>query len=86
MELQEKEAQKYKGIQEISLGRTNSQYVSINSRAKAIQIIGQTKAFYSQIIPESRCVRKKTLELDILITSKNGDRKIMQSVRITSAP
>ena len=86
MELQEKEAQKYKGIQEISLGRTNSQYVSINSRAKAIQIIGQTKVFYSQIIPESRCVNKKTIDLDILITSTNGDRKIMQSVRIKSAP
>ena len=36
MELQEKEAQKDKRIQEISLERTHSQYVSVNSRLKAI--------------------------------------------------
>ena len=29
-------------------------------------------------------VGKKTVDKDILITSKNGDRKIIQSIRITS--
>ena len=36
MELQEKEAQKYERIQEISLERNHSQNVSVNSRLKAI--------------------------------------------------
>ena len=27
--------------------------------------------------------RKKTVDIDILVTSRNGDRKIMQSIRIT---
>ena len=29
---------------------------------KAIEIIGQRKAFYRQKIPESSCVRKETVE------------------------
>ena len=33
----------------------------VNSRLKAIEIIGQRKAFYRQRIPESSCVRKETL-------------------------
>ena len=28
-------------------------------------------------IPESRCTRKETVNQDILITSKNSDRKVM---------
>ena len=86
MELQEKEAQKDKGMQEISLETTHCQYVSINSRLKTTQIIGQKKAFYSQIIPESGCVRKENLNLYILVASKNGDRKIIQAIRIASGP
>ena len=27
---------------------------------------------------------KKTVDIDILVTSRNGERKIMQSIRITS--
>ena len=27
---------------------------------------------------------KETVDMDILVTSRNGDRKIMQSIRITS--
>ena len=42
------------------------------------------KAFYRQRIPGSSCERKETV--DILVTSRNGDRKIMQSIRITSRP
>ena len=32
------------------------------------------------------CLRKETVGIDILMTSRNGDRKIMQSIRITSRP
>ena len=53
--------------------------MSVNSRLKAIQIIGQRKAFYRQRIPGSSCARKETIDIDILVTSKIGDRKIMQS-------
>ena len=49
-----------------------------------IYIIGQRKAFYRQRIAESSRVRKETVELDILVTSKNGDRKIIQSMKIMS--
>ena len=41
------------------------------------------KAFYRQRIPESSCARKETVDKDILVTFKNGDRKIMRSIRIT---
>ena len=48
--------------------------------------MGQRKAFYRQIIPESSCVRKETVDIDILVTSRNGEREIMQSIRIMSTP
>ena len=51
----------------------------VNSRLKATKIIGQRKAFYRQSIPESSYARKETVDIDILVTSRNGDRKIMQS-------
>ena len=35
-----------------------------------------------QRIPESSCVSKKTVDIDILVTSENGGRKIMQTDRI----
>ena len=43
-------------------------------------------AFYRQIIPESNCARKETVDRGIFVTSKNGDRKIMQSIRVTNRP
>ena len=46
-------------------------------------MIGQRKVFFRQIILESSCARKETVAIDILLTSRNGDRKIMQSIRIT---
>ena len=58
--------------------------MSVNSRLKATNIKGQRKAFCRQRIPESSCARKETVDIDILVTSRNGDRKIMQSIRITS--
>ena len=60
--------------------------MSVNSRLKATKIIGQRKAFYRQRIPESSYVRKETVNKDILVTSRKGDRKLMQSIRITSKP
>ena len=60
--------------------------MSVNSRLKATKIIGQTKAFCRHRIPQSSCARKETVDIDILITSRNGDRKIKQSIRITSRP
>ena len=60
--------------------------MSVNSGLKATKIIGQRKAFYRQRIPESSCVRKETVDIDILVTSRNGGRKIMQSIRKTSTP
>ena len=56
--------------------------MSVNSGLKATKIIGQRKAFCRQRIPEFSCARKETV--DILVTSRNGDRKIMQSIRIMS--
>ena len=51
-----------------------------------IQEIGQRKAFYRQRIPEKRnCAKKETVDIAILVTSRNGDRKIMQSIWITSS-
>ena len=60
--------------------------MSVNSRLKATKIRGQRKAFYMQRIPESSCARKETIDIDMLVTSRNGDRKIKQSIRITSRP
>ena len=60
--------------------------MSINSSHKATTIIGQRKAFYRQKIPGSSCVREKTVDIDILVTLRNGDRKIMQSIKVTSRP
>ena len=57
--------------------------MSADSRLKATKIIGQRKAFYRQRIPKSSCARKKTVDIDIFVTSMNGDNKIMQSIRIT---
>ena len=60
--------------------------MSVNSRLKATKIIGQRKPFYRQRIPEFSRARKETVDIDILVTSRNGDRKIMQPIRITSTP
>ena len=60
--------------------------MSVNSGLKAAKIIGQRKAFCRQRIPDFSHVRKETVDIHILVTSRNGDRKIMQSIRITSRP
>ena len=55
--------------------------MSVISRLKATKIIGQRKS-----IPESSTARKETVDVDILATSRNGDRKIMQSITIAGRP
>ena len=60
--------------------------MSVNCRLKVPKIIGQRKAFDRQRIAESSCARKETGDIDILVISRNGDRKIIQSIRITSGP
>ena len=60
--------------------------MSANSRVEPTKIIGQRKAFYRQRISDSSYARKETVDIDILVTSMNDDRKIMQSIRITNRP
>ena len=60
--------------------------MQVNSQRKATQIIGQRKAFYMQRIHEYSRARKETVDTDIPEISRNGNRKIMQSIRITSRP
>ena len=44
---------------------------------KATKIIGQRKAFHRKRIPEFSRARKETVDIDIHVTSRNGDRKFM---------
>ena len=60
--------------------------MSVNSRLKTTKIIGQRKAFYRPRIPQSSSARKETVDIDIFVMSRSGDRKIIQSIRITSRP
>ena len=61
--------------------------MSVNSGRKVTKIIGQRKAFYRQRISEFSRATKETVDIDIfVVTSRNGDRKIMQSIRIASKP
>ena len=48
--------------------------MSVNSGLEATKIIGQRKAFYRQRIPEFSHARKETVDIDILVTSRNGDK------------
>ena len=54
--------------------------MSVNSGLKATKIIDQRKAFYRQRISEFSHARKETVDIDILATSRNGDREIMQTI------
>ena len=48
---------------------------------KAIYNIGQRKAFCRQKTPLSSCQRNDSVDIDVLRTYRNADRKIMQPVR-----
>ena len=60
--------------------------MSVNSRLKAPKVIDQGKANYRQKILEPSNARKEIVDIDILVTSKNVYRKIIQSIRMTSRP
>ena len=49
--------------------------MSVDSRLKATKIIGYRKAFYRQRIPEYSCARKETVDINILVISRNGAEK-----------
>ena len=42
--------------------------------------MGQRKALCKQKNSESSCARKETVDIDILITSWNGERKIKRPI------
>ena len=86
MEVQDQEAQQDYSIWKICLERTYSWKMSVNSGLKATNIVGQRKAFYRQRIREFSCAMKKIVDIDILVTSRNGDIEIMQSIRKTTRP
>ena len=46
----------------------------------------QRKVFYRQRIPEFSSTMKETVDIVILVTSRNGDRKIMQSIKRVDLP
>ena len=52
--------------------------MSVNSTLKVTKIIGQRRAFLKQRIPERSYAKKETVDIDVLVPSRNGDRKIMQ--------
>ena len=56
-----------------------------SSRLTAIYFIGQRKAFCRQIIQNSSCSRKETVDLDMLLKSRNDEQKVMQPIAITNA-
>ena len=58
----------------------------VNFGFKIIQIIGQRKAFYRQRILELSCATKETADIGIVVTSRNRDSKITESIRITIRP
>ena len=58
--------------------------MSVNSRLR-LRVKGK-HSIGREFHPESSCARKETADIDILVTSTNGDRKIVQSIRITSRP
>ena len=51
-----------------------------------MQVIDQWKAFYRQRILESSCAKKETIDIENLVMSRTGDRKIRESIRTTSRP
>ena len=42
------------------------------------------KLLSRQKIPEPSCVKKETVDIDILIASTNGARKIIEPIRMTN--
>ena len=47
--------------------------MSVSCRLKATKIISQRKAFYRQKISEYSYPRKETVDIEILVTFRNGN-------------
>ena len=52
----------------------DSLHARLKDHFKGLQ---EKEAFYRQRIPEPSCARKENVGINILATSKSGDRKIM---------
>ena len=50
------------------------------------QIFRQRKAFCKQRTTKSSCLMKETVDIDILITKRNDDKKNLAIIQITSVP
>ena len=61
-----------------------SKKVALNFRFKAIPIVSEKKSFCRSRVLEPNCKRKETINIDILITLRNGVRKVTQTTGITS--
>ena len=48
--------------------------MSFNSRVKSTKDHRSKETFYRKRIPESSCARKKIVDIDILVTSGNGEK------------
>ena len=57
--------------------------MSLNSRLKAIYIIGQRKAFYRSRTPKSNCIRKESVDSTSIQHLELLTEKIIKSIRIT---
>ena len=75
MVLLEKEEQKNEKYSRELYRKKPKKKVLINSRLKAIQIIGQREDFCSQKVPGSLCTTKETVDIIILVICRTGDRK-----------
>ena len=71
---------------EFCLERAQIKMVTFSSRLKGIQIIGQGNTLWRSKISQSSSARKETIDIDILVMSRNGDRKIMHPIKIISGP
>ena len=62
--------------------------MSVNFRLSAILILGQRNVFCRKRIQKFRkeTAMEETVDINILITPRNGGRKIMQTIRRRSGP
>ena len=49
--------------------------MSVNSRFKAIYVTGQRKDLFRERIPEYSCATEEAVDIEILVISRNGDKK-----------
>ena len=49
--------------------------MSVNSRFEAIYLTGQRNELYRERIPECSCVTEEAVDIEILVISRNGDKK-----------